>query len=133
MNKKFSTLVASLLLAGGLFSANAQDKFTLTDAGKTSYYYALKINTGGTATWANGSLAAGTLDESGEVNESNVWKITPVKSNGNAYAWTFVNAEGVKLQFDKDGDSLFETIMNAIENEQIKKKGEEDEYECSIT
>ena len=104
MNKKFSTLVASLLLAGGLFSANAQEKFTLTDAGKTSYYYALKINAGGTATWANGSLAAGTVDESDEVNESNVWKITSVKSNGNAYAWTFVNAEGVKLQFDKDGN-----------------------------
>ena len=39
----------------------------------------------------------------------------------------------ITLEFDKDGDSLFETIMNAIENEQIKKKGEEDEYESIIT
>ena len=39
----------------------------------------------------------------------------------------------ITLEFDKDGDSLFETIMNAIENEQIKKKGEEDEYKCGIT
>ena len=38
----------------------------------------------------------------------------------------------ITIEFDKDGDSLFETIMNAIENEQIKKKGEEDEYECII-
>lgn len=38
----------------------------------------------------------------------------------------------VKIVFNNNGDSLFETIMNAIENEQIKKKGEEDEYECII-
>lgn len=39
----------------------------------------------------------------------------------------------ITIEFDKDGDSLFETIMNAIENEQIKKKGEENEHKCSIT
>ena len=39
----------------------------------------------------------------------------------------------VKIVFNNNGDSLFETIMNIIENEEIKKKGEEDEYECSIT
>lgn len=39
----------------------------------------------------------------------------------------------ITIQFDNNGDSLFETIMNAIENEQIKKKGEEDEHKCSIT
>lgn len=39
----------------------------------------------------------------------------------------------VKIVFNNNGDSLFETIMNIIENEEIKKKGEEDECECSIT
>ena len=39
----------------------------------------------------------------------------------------------ITIEFDKDGDYLFETIMNAIENEQIKKKGEENEHKCSIT
>ena len=39
----------------------------------------------------------------------------------------------VKIVFNNNGDSLFETIMNAIENEEIKKKGEEDEHKCSIT
>lgn len=39
----------------------------------------------------------------------------------------------VKIVFNNNGDSLFETIMNAIENEQIKKKGEENEHKCSIT
>lgn len=39
----------------------------------------------------------------------------------------------VKIEFNNNGDSLFETIMNTIENEQIKKKGEEDERKCSIT
>lgn len=39
----------------------------------------------------------------------------------------------VKIVFNNNGDSLFETIMNIIENEEIKKKGEEDEQKCSIT
>ena len=39
----------------------------------------------------------------------------------------------VKIVFNNNGDSLFETIMNIIENEEIKKKGEEDEHKCSIT
>lgn len=38
----------------------------------------------------------------------------------------------ITLEFDKNGDSLFETIMNIIENNEIKKKGEEDEHKCSI-
>ena len=38
----------------------------------------------------------------------------------------------VKIVFNNNGDSLFETIMNIIENEEIKKKGEEDEHKCSI-
>ena len=39
----------------------------------------------------------------------------------------------VKIVFNNNGDSLFETIMNIIENEEIKKKGEEDEHKRSIT
>ena len=39
----------------------------------------------------------------------------------------------VKIVFNNNGDSLFETIMNIIENEEIKKEGEEDEHKCSIT
>lgn len=39
----------------------------------------------------------------------------------------------VKIVFNNNGDSLFETIMNIIENEEIKKKGEKDEHKCSIT
>ena len=38
----------------------------------------------------------------------------------------------VKIVFNNNGDSLFETIMNIIENEEIKKKGEEDENKRSI-
>lgn len=39
----------------------------------------------------------------------------------------------VKIVFNNNGDSLFETIMNIIENEEIKKKGEEDGHKSSIT
>ena len=57
-------------------------------------------------------------------------------------AWVIVMEEiiindkkkyNVQIVFNNNGDSLFEIIMNAIENEQLKKKVEEDEHKRSIT
>ena len=105
MNKKFSTLLASFLLAGGLFStADAQEKFNLTDAGKTDYYYVLKVNANADPTYADYSVGAAEIVKKGDlVDKSNSWKITTVKVNTRTIGFQFTNAKGQKLQFDKDG------------------------------
>ena len=45
MNKKFSTLMASLLLAGGLFgTVNAQKLIALSSAAEQGGYYSIKLD-----------------------------------------------------------------------------------------
>ena len=111
MNKKFSTLVASLLLAGSLFNANAYEAEwkTLSAASGTGYYYVLKINGGVTTaakdvSYNSWSIAAGSIVENGStVSAANSWKITAVKINGSVIGYQFTNAEGKKMQFDAGG------------------------------
>jgi len=142
MNKKFSTLLASFLLAGGLFStADAQEKFNLTDAGKTDYYYVLKVNANADPTYADYSVGAAAIVKDGEeVNESNSWKITTVKVNTQIIGFQFTNAKGQKLQFDKDGkfttkaaDVVYDTFSHGGSIfYAVDKNGQKIEDKCLI-
>ena len=110
MNKKFSTLVASLLLAGGIFtSAFAQGKINLSDAAAQGGYYSLKMddNSSIDAT-ANhiivngGKLMLDNVKKGTPAVAAGFWTAEEVNVNGTT-GYAFVNAEGTKLTFNADG------------------------------
>ncbi|MDY4758515.1 MAG: DUF6383 domain-containing protein [Parabacteroides sp.] len=112
MNKKFSTLAVGLLLAGGLFStANAQESKWFLDVADNGFYHVLKVH-GSKAgvpyaeSWSVSIVDGKIAQEQGmtAVNKNNAWKVTSVKVNGEAVGYELTNANGVKLQFDKDGE-----------------------------
>ena len=87
MNKKFSTLMASLLLAGGAFSnAWATDINTLVNTGK--YYKIVRTGYKVTTGW--------TAEKEGEVNTYYLGDAAMVKGSENASLWRVV----------KDGSSI---------------------------
>ena len=87
MNKKFSTLMASLLLAGGAFSsAWATDMNTLVNTGK--YYKIVRTGYKVTDGW--------TAEKEGEVNTYYLGDAAMVKGSENASLWRVV----------KDGSSI---------------------------
>ena len=110
MNKKFSTLMASLLLAGGLFS-NAE-AVTIKDAAATGQYYRMfrvaQYTT--TAGWdTNGLLADGVkyyLSQTADkaymsaalADEASMWKVTASKVDG-VTVYTFANKLGKTLKY----------------------------------
>ena len=110
MNKKFSTLLASFLLAGGLFSsAWAQTNVQLSKANTDGGYYSIKLNTEGATNagcWnlivEKGNLALDEITTGFPAVESGLWHVEKAKWN-NLEGYTFVNAEGTKLTFDKNG------------------------------
>ena len=111
MNKKYSTLLASALLAGGLFStANAQNAVWLKDVAGNGFYHVLKVHNSNTNVPYDASYSVDVIDgviaqEKGftAVDEGNAWTVTDVKVNGEVVGFEFTNADGVKLQFDKNG------------------------------
>lgn len=111
MNKKFSTLLVSMLLAGGLFSANAQTQVWPNRVAGNGFYHVLKVH-GSDATVPylssfSVSLENGALvqeQDLDEVSKSNAWTVTEVKVNGAVIGYEFTNANGSKLQFDANGD-----------------------------
>ena len=124
MNKKFSTLVASLLLAGGLFSANAQEAAWFKEAVNNGYYV-LKAHGSDatvpyTGSWSvacdeDGKLfiiGDNTDDESTlDVTAANAWKVTPYVVNGEVIGFNLVNANGQKLTYkSKDGKATYDTF-----------------------
>ena len=112
MNKKFSTLMASLLLAGGLFgTVNAQNLITLSSAAEQGGYYSIKLDTREPGTqlssWhvtvtEKGALVMDKVGTGSPEAAAALWKAAKVNVNGQD-GWTFVNAEGTKLTFDKNG------------------------------
>ena len=112
MNKKFSTLLASFLLAGGLFgTVNAQKLIALSSAAGQGGYYSIKLDTRGSGTqlssWhvtvmEEGALVMDQVSTGSPEAAAALWKAAKVNVNGQD-GWTFVNAEGTKLTFDKDG------------------------------
>ena len=124
MNKKFSTLVASLLLAGGLFSANAQEAAWFKEAANKGYYvlkaHANDANVPYTGSWSvacdeDGKLfiiGDNTDDESTlDVTAANAWKVTPYVVNGEVIGFNLVNANGQKLTYkSKDGKATYDTF-----------------------
>ena len=112
MNKKFSTLMASLLLAGGLFgTVNAQELIALSRAAEQGGYYSIKLDTREPGTqlssWhvtvmEKGALVMDQVGTGSPEAAAALWKAAKVNVNGQD-GWTFVNAEGTKLTFDKDG------------------------------
>ena len=123
MNKKFSTLVASLLLAGGLFSANAQKAAWFKEAANNGYYV-LKAHGDDatvpyTGSWSVACDEDGKLfiigddtDESTlDVTAANAWKVTPYVVNGEVIGFNLVNANGQKLTYkSKDGKATYDTF-----------------------
>ena len=111
MNKKFSTLLASALLAGGLFStANAQNAVWPMNVAGNGFYHVLKVHDSNATVPYNASYSVDVIDgaiaqEKGftAVDEGNAWTVTDVKVNGVVVGFEFTNADGVKLQFDKNG------------------------------
>ena len=112
MNKKFSTLMASLLLAGGLFgTVNAQELIALSRAAEQGGYYSIKLDTREPGTqlssWhvtvtEKGALVMDKVGTGSPEVAAALWKAAKVNVNGQD-GYTFVNAEGTKLTFDKDG------------------------------
>ena len=111
MNKKFSTLAVGLLLAGGLFStANAQNAVWPKNVAGNGFYHVLKVHNSNTNVPYDASYSVDVIDgviaqEKGftAVDEGNAWTVTDVKVNGEVVGFEFTNADGVKLQFDKNG------------------------------
>ena len=124
MNKKFSTLVASLLLAGSLFNANAYEAEwkALSAASGTGYYYVLKANANADASYSDWSIGQGEMvKDSKAVYESNSWTITENKVNGFVSGYQFTNANGVKLQFTEDG--TFTTKASSVKYDTFTHSG----------
>ena len=110
MNKKFSTLLVSMLLAGGMFSANAQNSVWPNAVAGNGFYHVLKVhgsdvsvpyNSSYSVSLENGSLIQETDFKA--VTKSNAWTVTEVKVNGVQIGFEFTNAYGAKLQFDANG------------------------------
>ncbi|MCI7706847.1 MAG: DUF6383 domain-containing protein [Bacteroidales bacterium] len=111
MNKKFSTLMAGLLLAGGMFSAaNASDwtadKTYVQNTGK--YFGILKAqsnNNGGSwisrGEYLTYNSSSETFDYVANCNDKNsYWTITTRKVNG-ATEYQLTNANGVVFKYNK--------------------------------
>ena len=110
MNKKFSTFLVSMLLAGGMFNVNAQQKVDLGNVADDGFYYVLKIHDSDPdipyAKSFSISVDGGKLIQVTDfelVSKANVWKATPVKVSGKVLGYQLINANGVKLQFDEAG------------------------------
>ena len=113
MNKKFSTFLVAMLLAGGsLFSGvNAQttllsgNNFTATTEGE---YYILRVVSGTPSTAPDAGQVSLTVNKgeftyaaADQVASQNIWKAVPVKQNGKVLGYSLVNANGVKLAFSE--------------------------------
>ena len=126
MNKKFSTLVASLLLAGGLFStANAQQDTNPKDAG--DYYYSFKLHGDQQTVPYDGSWSIAVVDgklvqvKDNAVTKASAWKISAEGSNTTILGYRFENAEGKTLQFDKNGN--YTEKASDVKYDVFKRKG----------
>ena len=118
MNKKFSTFLVSMLLAGGMFSANGQVSKMPSAVAGNGFYHVLKFDTretsGNTNVKYDGTYSLGVdgkslvtvkeKDGKSPVTKDNVWTVTEVKINGSSIGYEFTNANGVKLQFDENGN-----------------------------
>lgn len=111
MNKKFSTLLVSMLLSGGLFSANAQVQKWPKDVADNGFYHVLKVHASDNTVPYSSSYSI-SLEEDVLVQEtdftavtkSNAWTVSAVTVNGKTIGFEFTNANGSKLQFDANGD-----------------------------
>ena len=120
MNKKISTFLVSMLLAGGMFSANAQEQKDLEYAAEGGFYYSLMINSTPGVSYdqlysvyvSDGKLVYDRI----EPTKSAAWKVTPVKVNGKVIGYELVNADGVKLQFDDNGNFVTKDGTQSIFN-----------------
>ncbi len=117
MNKKFSTFLVSMLLAGGMFSANGQVSKKPSAVAGNGFYHVLKFDTretsgdnvkydGTYSLGVDGKLLVTVKEKDGKspVTKDNVWTVTEVKINGSSIGYEFTNANGVKLQFDENGN-----------------------------
>ncbi len=112
MNKKFSTLLAGILLAGGMFSANAQtpQKVWPKDVAGNGFYHVLKVHSSNKDVPYDASYSVSLENnvlvqerDFDAVTKSNAWTVTEVKVNNVRIGFEFTNAYGAKLQFDADG------------------------------
>ena len=120
MNKKFSTLMAGLLLAGGVTTASAQVQATaLTNLANVEEgaTYVIAVNASGAADLSYGYLDMTTEDgywvagvnnataTNSQIPNSALWTVKIVKSNGIPTGeYEFTNLNGVKLAYGKDVD-----------------------------
>ena len=109
MNKKFSTLMASLLLAGGLFSTASAEKLSEAVAGQ---YYNIYVNSGASASTSNS-----VLDSEGAaiVNTSASYKLTwwtveKVELANGAVGYQLVNVATGKTFEIKSGNVTYNTF-----------------------
>ena len=83
MNKKFSTLVASVLLAGGICSSAYAIQFNKAVEGQ---YYIVNVNTASTVTPGNGNLVAPNVNSNGYISENSdaaMWAVKKVTKTVN--------------------------------------------------
>ena len=119
MNKKFSTLMAGLLLAGGLFSTvNAQTAMFQADGDQ---YYYVRVNNQAPVTGGTAFLNVTDVDKDGIVDwavttqsEANQWTVKALKEKPNGeeivIGYQLINRITGKPFSIKDGDVPYDTL-----------------------
>ena len=120
MNKKFSTLMAGLLLAGGLFSTvNAQTAMFQADGDQ---YYYVRVNNQAPVTGGTAFLNVTDVDKDGIVDwavttqsEANQWTVKALKEKPNGeeivIGYQLINRITGKPFSIKDGDVTYDTFI----------------------
>lgn len=128
MNKKFSTLIASLLLAGAMGTVDAANyaKFTTAPVAaevvKTGTFYQLETSTTGSVLSmfrdANGEyrlkVVAANSSSTDEIR-STLWTIMPQQNAEGGYSYVFVNyASGLQLAVNSQGAAVVKNAGGAF-------------------
>jgi len=121
MNKKFSTLLASFLLAGGLFNANAESFTDLNlskDKTNNGNWYYVYVNATGAATTANGMLTLGNTNlYEMEKDAADVWQVVAVlDASKNVVGYKLQNQNGKPLEVKVAADGGTTTYNTFIES-----------------
>ena len=135
MNKKFSTLMAGFLLAGGMATPAFSQTFVkeMPNAGTSEDYYLVYVQDNGPVIDGSGLLSAEApyfvkATDANKTNAKYQWKITASPINGVMY-YTLKNAEGtsfpaVKVSDAESYNAFVQSVYTGNEDELIFKTNE---------
>ena len=121
MNKKFSTLMASLLLAGGMVTPAFADTFDqVKDKCEGRFYHVYVNGSGQDATTASGKL---TLSETNlwtlDATKADLWSILPKKEGGKVVGYQLKNRAGKILTVTKKNADNSTTIYDTFADDDV--------------